>query len=89
MELRGRRQIFERRAHFQRGGLPQRDPQPQVTLDAGSCSSRIVFNVPKAHTTGIEAEFAVHPLAGLDLSVAGNFSDAEFNSTVAEPVLAT
>ena len=24
----------------------------QVTLDAGSCSSRIVFNVPKAHTPG-------------------------------------
>ena len=28
----------------------------QVTLDAGSCSSRVVFNVPKAHSTGIELE---------------------------------
>ena len=28
----------------------------QVTLDAGSCSSRVVFNVPKAHTEGVEAE---------------------------------
>ena len=34
----------------------------QVTVDAGSCSSRLVFNVPKAHTTGIEAEFSAHPL---------------------------
>ncbi len=33
----------------------------QVTADAGSCSSRVVFNVPKAHTQGVEAEFAVHP----------------------------
>lgn len=55
----------------------------QVTLDAGSCSSRIVFNVPKAHTTGVEAEFAVHPVEGLDLSLAGSYVSAEFDSTLA------
>jgi iron complex outermembrane receptor protein len=55
----------------------------QVTLDAGSCSSRIVFNVPKAHTTGIEAEFAVTPAPGLDLSLAGSYVTAEFDSTLA------
>jgi iron complex outermembrane receptor protein len=54
----------------------------QVTLDAGSCSSRIVFNVPKAHTTGIEMEAAVSPLDGLDLSVAGSYVSAEFDSTL-------
>ena len=36
----------------------------QVTLDAGSCSSRIVFNVPKAHTMGVEAELRRRPVAG-------------------------
>ena len=55
----------------------------QVTLDAGSCSSRIVFNVPKAHTTGVEAEFAVSPLEGLELSLAGSYVSAEFDSTLA------
>ncbi|MEJ7776178.1 MAG: TonB-dependent receptor [Sphingomicrobium sp.] len=54
----------------------------QVTLDAGSCSSRVVFNVPKAHTTGIEAEFAASPMPGLDLSVAGSLVEAEFDSTL-------
>jgi iron complex outermembrane receptor protein len=54
----------------------------QVTLDAGSCSSRIVFNVPKAHSQGIEAEFAVHPLVGLDLSFAGSLLSSKFDSTV-------
>src|SRR4029450_13885978 len=54
----------------------------QVTLDAGSCSSRIVFNVPKAHSNGIEAEFSVHPLEGLDLSLAGTLINSEFDSTV-------
>jgi iron complex outermembrane receptor protein len=58
----------------------------QVTLDAGSCSSRVVFNVPKAHTTGIEAEFAANPLPGLDLSIAGSYVDAQFDSTLPEPL---
>jgi len=54
----------------------------QVTLDAGSCSSRIVFNVPKAHTMGLEFEFAATPMDGLDFSVAGSWLEAEFDSTV-------
>ncbi|WP_310468110.1 TonB-dependent receptor [Sphingomonas sp.] len=54
----------------------------QVTLDAGSCSSRIVFNVPKAHTTGIELELGARPLPGLDLSFAGSLLKAEFDSTL-------
>jgi iron complex outermembrane receptor protein len=54
----------------------------QVTLDAGSCSSRIVFNVPKAHSKGIEAEFSAHPIEGLDLSFAGSILNSEFDSTV-------
>ena len=54
----------------------------QVTLDAGSCSSRISFNVEKAHTSGLELEFTVEPAAGLELSFAGSFFDAQFDSTV-------
>jgi iron complex outermembrane receptor protein len=54
----------------------------QVTLDAGSCSSRVVFNVPKAHSQGIEAELSLRPLRGLDLSVAGSILDSKFDSTV-------
>ena len=59
----------------------------QVTVDAGSCSSRLVFNVPKAHTTGVEAEFAAHPLPGLDLSLAGSYVDSQFDSTISNPEL--
>jgi iron complex outermembrane receptor protein len=54
----------------------------QVTADAGSCSSRVVFNVDKAHTTGVEMEFAVSPLSGLDVSVAGSYVNAKFDSTL-------
>jgi iron complex outermembrane receptor protein len=60
----------------------------QVTVDAGGCSSRLVFNVPKAHTTGLEAEFSAHPMHGLDLSLTGSYVSAEFDSTIANPELA-
>ncbi len=56
----------------------------QVTLDAGSCSSRISFNVPEAHAQGVEAEFSWRPLDGLELSFAGNWTQAEFDSTVVD-----
>ena len=57
----------------------------QVTLDAGSCSSRISFNVPDAHTAGVELELGFAPIEGLDLSFAGSFVEAEFDSTVIAP----
>lgn len=54
----------------------------QVTLDAGSCSSRVVFNVDKAHTQGIETEINIRPVKGLDLSFAGTVLSAEFDTTL-------
>lgn len=57
----------------------------QVTLDAGSCSSRVVFNVEEAHTMGFEAEFGVSPTPGLDLVFSGSLIEAEFDSTLPEP----
>jgi outer membrane receptor protein involved in Fe transport len=56
----------------------------QVTLDAGSCSSRISFNVPEAHTLGVEWELGYEPAEGLALSVAGTWLESEFDSTVVD-----
>lgn len=61
----------------------------QVTLDAGSCSSRIVFNVPEAHTMGVEAELSIEPVEGWALSLAGSWVEAEFDSTLPEPLATT
>lgn len=58
----------------------------QVTLDAGSCSSRIVFNVPDSHAAGVEVELAWTPISGLEVSFAGNWTEAEFDSTVRDGV---
>jgi len=54
----------------------------QTTLDAGSCSSRVVFNVPKAHTQGIEGELTMRVAHGLDIGVSGSLLEAQFDSTV-------
>lgn len=54
----------------------------QVTLDAGTCSSRIVFNVPEAHTLGVEFEVGLEPTPGFDISISGSFIEAEFDSSV-------
>jgi outer membrane receptor protein involved in Fe transport len=54
----------------------------QVTLDAGTCSSRISFNVPDSHTTGVEFEVFASPSEGLELSFAGSLVQAEFDTTV-------
>ncbi|KPF79293.1 TonB-dependent receptor [alpha proteobacterium AAP81b] len=54
----------------------------QVTLDAGSCSSRVVFNAPKAHSFGFEWEVTANPAPGFDVGISGTIQDARFDSTV-------
>lgn len=54
----------------------------QVTADAGTCSSRVVFNVPSAHTMGLEFELSASPAQGLGFSLAGSLLEAEFDSSV-------
>jgi outer membrane receptor protein involved in Fe transport len=58
----------------------------QVTLDAGTCSSRVVFNVPKAHTQGIEFELTATPMTGFDVALSGTVLESEFDSTLPEPL---
>jgi outer membrane receptor protein involved in Fe transport len=56
----------------------------QVTLDAGSCSSRISFNVPSAHTAGVEFELSAAPVESFEFSIAGSVLESEFDSTVTD-----
>jgi len=54
----------------------------QVTADAGTCSSRVVFNVPSAHTMGVEAELSAEVAEGFNLSLSGSILESEFDSDV-------
>jgi iron complex outermembrane receptor protein len=54
----------------------------QVSVTAGSCSSRLVFNVPKARSVGAELEFAVAPSDRFDFAVSAGYNDSELRSTL-------
>ncbi len=53
----------------------------QVTADAGSCSSRVVFNTD-AHTMGLEVEFSAQPVQGWNIGLSGSLLEAEFDDTL-------
>jgi iron complex outermembrane receptor protein len=54
----------------------------QLIVTAGSCSSRLVFNVPKARSAGIELELSAAPNDRFDFSVSTSFNNAELRSTL-------
>jgi iron complex outermembrane receptor protein len=57
----------------------------QATVTAGSCSSRVIFNVPKARSRGIEVEFSAAPNEHFDFAVSGSFNNSELRSTLSSP----
>ncbi len=54
----------------------------QATLDAGSCSSRIIANVPSARSAGIEAELASNIGDHLDVALSASYNQSELTSSV-------
>ncbi len=54
----------------------------QLNLTAGTCSSRLVFNVPKSKSQGLELEVTAAPNDHWDLSFATGLNDAKLQSTV-------
>jgi iron complex outermembrane receptor protein len=57
----------------------------QATVTAGSCSSRVIFNVPKARSRGIEMEFSAAPNEHFDFSLSGSFNNSELRSNLDSP----
>jgi iron complex outermembrane receptor protein len=57
----------------------------QATVTAGSCSSRVIFNVPKARSRGVEVEFSAAPNEHFDFSLSGSFNNSELRSTLDSP----
>ena len=54
----------------------------QATVTAGTCSSRIVFNVPDARSAGVELELAAQPTTFFDFAVSASVADARLQSTI-------
>ncbi|MES1240171.1 MAG: TonB-dependent receptor [Acidobacteriota bacterium] len=54
----------------------------QATVTAGTCSSRVIFNVPKARSTGIELEWSAAPTEHFDFTISANYGKSELRSTL-------
>ncbi|HKR63069.1 MAG TPA: TonB-dependent receptor [Thermoanaerobaculia bacterium] len=54
----------------------------QATVTAGSCSSRVIFNVPKAVSNGAEVEFELAPSDAFDFAISASKTDSKLRSTV-------
>ncbi len=54
----------------------------QLTVTAGTCSSRLIFNVPKSISQGAEIELAASPNESFDFSVSATFTKSELRSTL-------
>ena len=54
----------------------------QLTVTAGTCTSRLVFNVPKARSSGLEVELAANPNEHVDFSVNASLNDGQVLSTI-------
>ena len=52
----------------------------QATVTAGSCSSRVVFNVPEARSVGVEIELAAQPTPFFDFAISASYVDSELRS---------
>ena len=54
----------------------------QATVTAGSCSSRVIFNVPKARSIGVDVAFEVAPTRNFNFTFSGSYDDAKMQSTL-------
>jgi iron complex outermembrane receptor protein len=54
----------------------------QATVTAGSCSSRVVFNVDRARSAGVEVELEAAPNRYVDFALSASFTDPELRSTL-------
>ena len=54
----------------------------QLNVTAGSCSSRLVFNAPKARSQGLELEINAAPNDNVDFVLSAAFNNSEVRSSV-------
>ena len=54
----------------------------QMPVVAGTCSSRIVVNVPEAHSTGVEFELTAAPTDRFDFGISAIYTESEVDTTV-------
>lgn len=81
-EIGSKSRLMQGRGSFNLSAFNMDVTDLQATVTAGSCSSRVIFNVPKARSRGLEAELALAPNQNFDFSISGIYADSELQSTL-------
>jgi iron complex outermembrane recepter protein len=81
-EIGAKTQWLDRRVTFNISAFYADIKDLQATTTAGSCSSRVVFNVPTARSEGVEAELFARPNRNWDFGLSATFIDAKLTSSV-------
>jgi iron complex outermembrane receptor protein len=81
-EVGAKSQLMGGRASFSVSAFHMDISNLQLNVTAGTCSSRLVFNVPKAVSQGLELELAAAPSQYVDFAISATFNNSELRSTV-------
>ena len=81
-EIGAKMRFADRRVTFNVAAFYSDIKDLQVPADAGSCSSRVVFNVPKARSQGLEAELFARVNENWDFGLSATYADATLQSSV-------
>ena len=81
-ELGGKFRFLERKVTLNVSAFYTDIQNLQATVTAGTCSSRLIYNVPKAQSHGIEAELFVHPNSTWDFGLSATWVDAKLQGSV-------
>jgi iron complex outermembrane receptor protein len=85
-ELGAKTQWLDRRVTFNIDVFYSDIKNLQATTTAGTCSSRVVFNVPTARSAGVEMELFARPTVNWDFGVSASYIDAKLTSSVTSTV---
>lgn len=81
-EIGAKTQWLDRRVTFNISAFYADIKDLQATTTAGTCSSRVVFNVPTARSEGVEAELFARLNSNWDFGLSATFIDAKLTSSV-------
>ena len=81
-EIGGKFRFLDRKVTFNVSAFYADIRDLQATVTAGTCSSRIIYNVPKAEAKGVEAELYARPTPNWDFGLSATVVDAKLKSSV-------
>ncbi len=81
-EVGAKTELFAGRVVFNIAAFWEQIKNLQATVDAGTCSSRIIFNVPDARSIGTEVELNVRPDEHWSFALSASYTDPELRSTI-------